>query len=80
MVIYEEIMDKHVTFLVIIYIILSALSLMTALGIFLLGGFIYSISDMFAFDVGVKWIPAYDFLGNRLSLGANVSNIGPIHK
>ena len=34
-------------------------------------------SSSFAFDVGVKWIPAYDFLGNRLSLGANLANFGP---
>jgi hypothetical protein len=34
-------------------------------------------SSSFAVDLGVKWIPAYDFFSNRLSFGANLSNIGP---
>ncbi|MCK4559206.1 MAG: type IX secretion system outer membrane channel protein PorV [Calditrichia bacterium] len=34
-------------------------------------------SSSFAIDLGVKWIPAYEFLGNRLSLGANLANFGP---
>ncbi len=31
----------------------------------------------FGVDVGVLWRPAYDFLDNKLSLGANLSNFGP---
>lgn len=31
----------------------------------------------FAVDVGVLWTPAYEFLENRLNLGANLSNFGP---
>ncbi len=31
----------------------------------------------FAVDVGVLWTPAYDFLQNRLNLGASISNFGP---
>jgi len=31
----------------------------------------------FAVDVGVLWTPAWGFLGNRLNLGANLSNFGP---
>jgi hypothetical protein len=31
----------------------------------------------FAIDLGVLWIPAYDFLHNRLSFGANLANVGP---
>jgi hypothetical protein len=31
----------------------------------------------FAVDVGVLWTPAYDFLENKLNLGANLSNFGP---
>ena len=34
-------------------------------------------SSSFAVDLGVKWIPSYEFLGNRLSLGANLANVGP---
>jgi len=34
-------------------------------------------SSSFAVDLGVKWVPAYEFLGNRLALGANLSNFGP---
>jgi len=34
-------------------------------------------SSSFAVDIGVKWVPAYDFLGNRVSFGANLANIGP---
>ena len=34
-------------------------------------------SSSFALDLGVKWIPAYEFLGNRLALGANLANFGP---
>jgi len=34
-------------------------------------------SSSFAVDIGIKWVPAYEFLGNRLSLGANLSNFGP---
>ena len=35
------------------------------------------LSSSFAVDVGVLWVPAYDFLSNRLSFGANLSNFGP---
>lgn len=31
----------------------------------------------FAVDVGVLWTPAYDFLENKLNVGANLSNFGP---
>lgn len=31
----------------------------------------------FAVDVGVMWIPAYDFFQNRFSFGANLANFGP---
>jgi hypothetical protein len=31
----------------------------------------------FAVDVGVLWTPAYEFLENRLNVGANLSNFGP---
>jgi hypothetical protein len=31
----------------------------------------------FAIDLGVLWIPAYAFLNNRLSFGANLANVGP---
>lgn len=34
-------------------------------------------SSSFAVDLGIKWIPAYEFLGDRFSLGANLSNVGP---
>ena len=34
-------------------------------------------SSSFAFDIGVKWIPAYEIFDNRLSIGANLSNFGP---
>jgi hypothetical protein len=34
-------------------------------------------SSSFAVDLGVMWIPAYGFLGNRLTFGANLSNFGP---
>jgi len=35
------------------------------------------VATSFAVDLGVKWIPAYDFLDNSLILGANLSNFGP---
>jgi type IX secretion system protein PorV len=31
----------------------------------------------FAVDVGVLWTPAYEFLENRLNVGANLANFGP---
>jgi hypothetical protein len=31
----------------------------------------------FAVDLGLLWVPAYDILRNRLSLGFNLSNFGP---
>lgn len=31
----------------------------------------------FAVDLGMLWIPDYEFLGDRLSLGFNLSNFGP---
>jgi len=31
----------------------------------------------FAVDLGVLWTPAYEFLENRLNVGANLSNFGP---
>lgn len=34
-------------------------------------------SSSFAVDLGVLWKPAYPFLKNKLSLGANLSNFGP---
>ena len=34
-------------------------------------------SSSFAVDLGVLWKPAYPFLQNNLSLGANLSNFGP---
>ncbi len=34
-------------------------------------------SSAFAVDVGVLWRPAWEFVDNRLSLGANLSNFGP---
>lgn len=34
-------------------------------------------SSSFAVDLGLKWIPAYEFLNNRLSVGLNLSNFGP---
>lgn len=34
-------------------------------------------STSFAVDMGVMWTPAYDFLENKLTLGANLSNFGP---
>jgi hypothetical protein len=34
-------------------------------------------SSSFAVDLGVLWKPAYSFLQNKLSLGANLSNFGP---
>jgi hypothetical protein len=34
-------------------------------------------SSSFAIDVGVMWRPAWEFMGNRLGLGANLSNFGP---
>jgi hypothetical protein len=34
-------------------------------------------SSSFALDVGFFWRPAYEFLGNRLGFGANLSNFGP---
>lgn len=30
-----------------------------------------------AVDVGMLWVPAYEFLNNRLNLGFNLSNLGP---
>jgi len=34
-------------------------------------------SSGFALDLGVMWKPAWSFLNNRLTLGANLSNFGP---
>ena len=34
-------------------------------------------SSSFAVDLGVLWQPAWDFLDNKLSFGANLSNFGP---
>jgi hypothetical protein len=35
------------------------------------------MSSSFAVDVGVLWIPAYEFFENKFSFGANLSNFGP---
>ncbi len=35
------------------------------------------VATSFAVDVGVLWTPGYDFLENRLNLGANLANFGP---
>ena len=35
------------------------------------------MSSSFAVDVGVLWIPAYEFFKNKFSFGANLSNFGP---
>jgi len=35
------------------------------------------LSSSFAVDLGVLWVPAYEFLQNRLNVGANLSNFGP---
>lgn len=37
----------------------------------------YGKSTAFAVDLGVLWTPDYNFLDNRLTLGANLSNFGP---
>jgi hypothetical protein len=34
-------------------------------------------SSSFALDFGIMWKPAWEFLGNRLTFGANLSNFGP---